>query len=143
MTKRQQQKLGNIYAIPLPDNTFAFGRQYKEFSLAIYKERSKNKDDIPQNKEIDFFVGVYRDLLTDGEWPKVDNIPFDNEDDVWPPKTFIKDQLKPDNYEIYYKGEIVKATKKECLGLEVTAAWDRQHVVDRLMGNDTWTEICE
>ncbi len=37
MAKRQREKLGNIYAIPLSNGTFAFGRLYKE-RLAVAKE---------------------------------------------------------------------------------------------------------
>lgn len=142
MAKRQREKLGNIYAIPLPDGTFAFGRLHRE-RLAIAKERANDMYDIPDFKNIDFYVGVYKDVLSDGVWPKVGNIPFDNDGDAWTPQTFIEDILKPGNFEIYYKGKIRKATKDECLGLEVTAVWDREHVVDRLMGINTWTKICK
>ena len=142
MRKRQREKLGNIYAIPLPDKTFAFGRLYKE-RLAIAKERSDNISAFPDFKNIDFFVGVYKDVLTDGEWPIVGNMPFKDGEDIWSPKTYIQDQMHPERYEIYEKGKIRKSTHEECIGLEETAVWDRNHVVDRLMGIDTWTKICE
>lgn len=142
MAKQQKQRLGNIYAIPLPDGTYAFGREYKE-RLAIAKGRKKDISDIPDFSEIDFFVGVYNDVLTDGEWPIVGNIPFKEDEDIWTPATYIEDQLKPGNYSIYYKGEMRKATKEECLDMEVTAVWDRWHVEERLMGIDTWTQICK
>ena len=77
--KRQRPKLGDIFSIPLPDNTYAFGRLHNEGRLAIYKERSRDMNRIPESGEYDFFVCVYSNVLTDGEWPKVGNIPFKHE----------------------------------------------------------------
>lgn len=141
---KQRRKLGNIYAIPLPNGTFAFGREYTS-GLAIAKGRYNNIKNIPDfsDKNIDFFVSVYYNYLTDGEWPKVGNIPFEECENSWGPPTYIEDKMKPGHYQIYYNDEIKEATKEECIGLEVTAAWSRCHVVDRLMGNDKWTEICK
>lgn len=137
----QRRKLGNVYAIPLPNGEYAYGREGKE-SLAISKFRSKEISSNPDFSEIDFFVSVYNDVLTCGKWPKVCNYPYENEDDAWEPPRYIQDVLKPENFEIYYKGEIRKATKQECLGLERCAVWDAHHVIDRLMGIDKWTNIC-
>lgn len=139
----QRRKLGNIYAIPLPNGEYAYGREYKESSLAISKFRSNEIINNPNFSEIEFFVGVYNDILTCGKWPKVCNYPFENENDAWRPPTYIYDQVNPENYEIYYKGEIRKASKTECLGLERCAIWDSNHVIDRIMGIETWTDICK
>ena len=70
-------------AIPLPDNTYAFGRLFKEYTLAIFKERKNIMNEIPKESDYDFFVTVYRYVICDGEWPVVGNIPFENEDDAW------------------------------------------------------------
>jgi hypothetical protein len=136
-TKKQKTKLGDILAIPLPNGTYAFGRLYKEYILAIYKGRSRNINDVPDNGEYDFFVGVYADLLTDGQWLVVGNTPFDNDDDAWGPPSYIKDTLDG-TFSIYDHGEIRPATEQECKGLEITAAWDRHHLIDRLMGTKKW-----
>jgi hypothetical protein len=93
--KNKKPKLGDIFAIPLPDGTCAFGRLYKEYTLAIYKKRSKDRNEIPdgisEKNGYDFFVTVYADLLSDGQWTVVGNIPFDHNDDAWRPPTYIKD----------------------------------------------------
>jgi len=140
---KKRLKLGDIYAIPLPDGTYAFGRLYKEFTLAIYKERSVKKDEIPSEipgkNGYDFFVTVYRDLLTDGQWTVVGNIPFTHDDNAWRPPTYIKDVLNG-NFSIYENGEIRPASERQCKGLEVAAVWDRHHLIDRLMGVRKWTE---
>ena len=36
---------------------------------------------------------------------------------------------------LYYKGEIIPCEYEDCNDLEVVAAWDRHHVVDRIMGD--------
>ena len=139
---KQRIKLGNVYAIPLPNGEVAYARQYRE-RLAISKFRSKEIVPNPSFSKIDFFVGVYNDVLTCGKWPIVCNYLFLSEDEAWTPPIYIQDVLNPETFEIYYKGEIRKASKKECIGLERCAIWDENHVIDRLMGLDTWTEICK
>ena len=131
-------KIGNIYEIPLPDGTNAYGRLYKEYTLAIYNTRSHSYDKLPDTEDYQFFVGVYKDLLTDGEWKVVGKRSFDNEDDAWPPPMCV---VSGDGKgSLYYKGKISKSTYEECKGLEVVAAWDRHHVVDRLMGVTIWED---
>lgn len=140
---KQRRKLGNIYAIPLPNGEYAYGRQYKDSMLAISKFRSNEINNNPDFSEIDFIVCVYNDVLTCGDWPKVCNYPFDDEEDAWGPPMYIQDQIKPENFEIYYKGEIRKVSKNECLGLERCSVWDSNHIIDRIMGNEVWTDICK
>jgi len=120
-------------AIPLPDGTCAFGRLYKEYTLAVYKERSASIHDIPDTPEYDFFVTVYRDVITDGQWPVVGSVPFAREDDAWRPPTYMQD-IFTGKFSRYFHGEITPSTERQCAGLELTAVWDREHVIDRLMG---------
>lgn len=139
----QRRKIRNVYAIPLPDGRYAYGRQYKEPMLGISKFKSDEIVKNPDFSEIDFIVGVYQDVLTCGDWPIVCNYPFENEEEAWGVPTYIQDMLKPDRFEIYYKGKIRKTTKKECIGLERCAVWDSNHIIDRIMGIDTWNDICK
>ena len=60
----QRRKIGNVYAIPLPDGRYAYGRQYKEPMLGISKFKSDEIVKNPDFSEIDFIVGVYQDVLT-------------------------------------------------------------------------------
>ena len=58
-----RRKLGDIYAIPLPDGTFAFCRVLQSAGAAFYKHRGKNAEDIPLTEEYMFttmhFVSGY------------------------------------------------------------------------------------
>ncbi len=121
-------KIGNVYELPLPDGTNAYGRLYKEYTLAIYSTRAYSYNELPNTEEYQCFIGVYKDLLTDGKWKVVGKRAFVNEEDAWPPPQCV----------VYYKGVISDCTYEECKGLEIAAAWDRHHVIDRLMGNSKW-----
>ena len=136
---RKRAKIGNIYEIPLPNGKKAFGRLYKEGTLAIYEKICDSVEDLPDAEEYQFFVCVYDDLLRDGQWPVVGFRPFESDEDAWPPPTVIIDALTHIG-ELYYKGQIIPCKYEECKDLEVTAVWDRHHVVDRLMGDNKWTE---
>lgn len=135
--KYQRQKLGNVYAIPLPNGQFAFGRQFQEGAIAVYKHIGINIDDLPDNEDYQFIVGVYQKVLTCCKWPKVDYRPFEKEEDSWSPPEYIWDPFTG-KYEMYYKGKRTPCTKAECKGLEPAAVWDDQHIIDRIMGIDKW-----
>lgn len=72
-----------------------------------------------------------------GIWKIVDNRPFSTDEDAWPPPQSIKDCISGE-YSLYIKGEIIPSTEEVCKDLERAAAWDRHHVVDRIMGIDIW-----
>lgn len=135
--KKRRLKLGDVYRIPLSNGTFAFARLFKEYTLAIYKTLSKDASLLPQNEEYSFYVGVYKDLLQDGEWEVIENRPFLSDDDAWAPPQCIKSKIY-EKYSLYIKGQIIPSTKEDCEGLEQAAAWDRQHVVERIMGETKW-----
>lgn len=130
--------IGNIYEIPLPNGTNAYGRLYKEFTLAIYNTRATDYDDVPNTEDYQCFIGVYKDLLTDGEWKVVGKRAFENEEDAWPPPQCVVSVNGKGS--LYYKGVISECSYEECKDLEIAAAWDRHHVVDRLMGNSKWED---
>ena len=81
-------------------------------------------------------------MLQDGEWKIVGNRQFDNDEDAWAPPQCVVDAITKIG-SLYYKGEIMPCSYEECKNLEVVAAWDRQHVVDRLKGNVQWMEYLD
>jgi hypothetical protein len=138
MIKRNKRlKLGDVHAIPLPNEKFAFGRYFNDASIGIYKHIGININDLPKKEEYNFIVGIYDDILKSGNWPVVDHRPFISDDEKWPPPACIVDSITGE-YSIYHKGEFRKATKKECEGLEIAAVWEAGHIVDRIMGIDKW-----
>lgn len=135
--KRRRKKLGDVYAIPLPNGKFAFGRIFKDAGIGIYKHIGESIEDVPMGEDYQFIVGVYENVLKSGNWTVVENRPFNNEEEAYPPPSCIIDNISGE-YSIYYKGEIRRATKSECEGLEIAAVWADNHIIDRIMGEDKW-----
>ncbi|MDQ0171354.1 Imm26 family immunity protein [Paenibacillus tundrae] len=135
--KRRRIKLGDVYAINLPNGKVAFGRSFKDACIAIYSYIGSSHDDTPQEEDYQFVVGVYDDVLKSGQWPVVDHRPFANEEEAWPPPMCVIDQLSGE-YSLYHKGEMRHSSWQECEGLEIAAVWEAYHIVDRIMGNDKW-----
>ncbi|WCF09568.1 immunity 26/phosphotriesterase HocA family protein [Paenibacillus thiaminolyticus] len=135
--KSTRIKLGDVYAIPLPDGRVGFGRRFKDASIAIYQHIGDSMEDTPPDEEYQFIVGVYDDVLKSGQWPVIENRPFKDEEEAWPPPACIIDKLSG-GYSIYQKGEIRQASKEECEGLEIAAVWEGEHIIDRIMGDDRW-----
>ncbi|WHX98041.1 Imm26 family immunity protein [Neobacillus sp. DY30] len=135
--KRKRIKIGDVYAIPLPNGKYAFGRIFKDAGIGIYKYIGVSIDDIPRVEEYQFIVGVYEYVLKSGVWTFVKYRPFKSDDEAFPPPSCIVDNISGE-FSIYHKGEIRSATKLECEGLEVAAVWADNHIIDRIMGVDKW-----
>ncbi|WP_108670408.1 Imm26 family immunity protein [Peribacillus acanthi] len=135
--KRKRIKIGDVYAIPLPNDKYAFGRIFKDAGIGIYKYIGESIEDIPKDEEYQFIVGVYEYVLKSGDWTVVENRPFKSDDEAYPPPTCIIDSISGE-YSVYHKGEIRSATKSECKGLEVASVWADNHIIDRIMGDDKW-----
>lgn len=134
MGRKKRLKLGDIYEITLPNGKRAYGRLFKEYTLGIYTGFYDSFEEVPENAAYYRFIGVYKDVLQDGAWIIVGNRPFKNEQEAWPPPMCVVDAITGKG-SLYYKGEIIPCTYDECKDLEIAAAWDRQHVIDMLMGN--------
>lgn len=133
-----RKKLGDVYAIPLPDNTFAFCRVFQGSSAAFYKHRGRSAADLPPAEEYEFTVFVYRHAFR--KWLFAVNRPFKKEEEAWPPAACWVDQITGKG-SLYSKGQQVPCSYDECKDLEIAAVWDSNHLVDRLMGNHKW-ESC-
>ena len=88
---------------------------------------------ILQCSPILFIIGVYDNVVTQGQWLKVGKLPIREELQVLP-KEFIYHKFDKLQFELYdpNTGEIRPSTKEECRGLERCAVWDKRHVEDRL-----------
>lgn len=135
--RRRRLKIGDVYAIPLPNEKYAFGKVFKDAGFGIYGHIGDSIDDLPDKEDFLFNVGVYKDVLTSGKWDVVENRPFSSEEEAFPPPKYMQDKISGE-YSIYHKGEIKEATKEECVGLEVASVWDEQHIIDRIMGVNKW-----
>lgn len=92
-----------------------------------------------------FFAAVMDSAIKEGRWPIVGHFPLDNQ--TLPPPKFTQDPLDPNAFSIYENsGEIKKATREQCLGLERAAVWYPEHVESRLRDHyagrkNKWLEL--
>ncbi|MDQ0975879.1 hypothetical protein QFZ31_005757 [Neobacillus niacini] len=47
--KRKRIKIGDVYAIPLPNGKYAFGRIFKDAGIGIYKDIGESIEDTPKD----------------------------------------------------------------------------------------------
>ena len=137
MAKKRKVQVGDIYAIPLSNDTYAFARVHYDGVLGFYKQRKISKADFDMGDEYDFFTDVYDYILEDEIWTFMTNIPFETEEDSYPPDRCVVDALTGE-LSLYHLGEIIEAPYEMCKDLEVVAVWDEIQIVDRLMGDDSW-----
>jgi len=130
-------KLGDIYEIELSNGKKAYARLFKEFTLAIYNGVYDNYSEVPLAESYFRYIGVYKNVLTDGLWKIVDNRPFADEEEAWAPPRVIVDAITGKG-SLYYKGKIKSCSFDECKDLEIVAVWDRTHIIDMLMGDSKW-----
>lgn len=137
--RKRRLKLGDIYEIPLPNGENAYGRLYKECTLAIYKKTGSSVSELPSVEDYQFFVTVYKDLLQDDVWKRVGHRPFSSDEEAWPPPRCVVDAITFKG-SLYYRGKITPCSYGECKDLDVVSVWDRHHVVDRLTGDHSIEE---
>lgn len=132
--KKQRIKEGDVLAIPLPNGKYAFGREFKH-GLGIYDYIAADTENLPNGcNRFLFLVGVYRDVLASGIWPKVGvdlNIKNNSPVNL---HGFIVDALNGqlELYD-YETGETKSSNKQACFGLERVSAWDSENVINRIM----------
>lgn len=139
MPRGKRLKLGDIYEIELPNGKKAYARLFKEYTLAIYNGFYDDYAEVPPVESYFRYIGAYKKVLTDGVWNIVGNRPFLYEEDAWAPPSVIVDAITGKG-SLYYKGEIKSCSFEECKDLEVVAAWDRNHIIDMLMGESKWDD---
>jgi hypothetical protein len=131
----KRYKLGDIVAIPLPDNKFAYGMIHNDASIGIYDLISELML-IPEeivSKPFTFFSGIFDTAITQGFWPKVGHVPFADKESSWPPPTFIQDVINPSKFRIYHKGEMREATEEEIQGLDEAVMRKPEHLIAEIL----------
>ena len=127
--------VGNIGALKLPDGKWLFGRIMSDASVEFYKYAGNDKNDLPEEFETAFIVGVHKSVIS--EMQLVGNRPFTSEEESWPPPKFIYDVIGK-RYSRYVFGKITPSTYEECKGLEQASVWEKPHIIDRFMGTGIW-----
>jgi hypothetical protein len=136
---RSQAEIGDVVQVLLPGATYAYGRVLRDGSVAFYSTRTVEARRPPiGSRDYQFTVGVYADLVGSKRMPIVGHDPSRNADDEWPPPGSVRDPISG-KYQLYHRGQMRPATDVECRDLEPVAAWDYEHVIDRLQGGTRFT----
>lgn len=133
---------GDIYAISLPDGTFAFGRAMHRASMQFFRFTSRAAN-IPASalNDVLFTVSVHKRFYADPRVQCVTTVPFVNDSEAWPPNGYTYDPIgKKYSLYNYQLGTRTPSTRQACADLEPVAVWDVQHIIDRLTGETDWLQ---
>jgi hypothetical protein len=145
-SKRQQYKVGQIVAIPLPDHKFAYAKVFNEFDLGVYDFLSDEIEPLSHvvKKKILYFNGVTDRAIKDGTFIVIGEEPFPDEESAWAPPMASgvfpgDDDLR--TLHIDHKGVSRKATPQEAAGMYIRGFFPRpeifvKRVVDRLVNGN-------
>lgn len=115
---RQRVKMGDVFQIPLPDGRYAYGRVYDDASVGIYSSITEEPLNPPiGSRDFLFTVGLYRDILENGQWEIIGHDAFASDESRWPAPNFVRDMISGE-YQIYHKGLFRPAEPEEIHGLE-------------------------
>lgn len=131
--KRQKRVPGDVVRVDLGSGIHTYARVLNEAQFAIYDcktEQELGVDAIVASRIL-FFVAVMDYAVERGMWMVVGHVPLEGAL-LSPPPRFMQDALNPALFSIYENGNIRKASRSECEGLERAAVWDPEHVCDRI-----------
>lgn len=134
--KEQRWSVGAVVKIPLPNNHHSFGQLLSQGSIAVFDILTDKEEEVSAiiKRELLFIVTIYNDVFPSGRWPKVGKAEVKPELKTLPLK-FIQDPLNLASFELYdpNTGDIRKATRQECEGLERSSVWAAEHVESRII----------
>lgn len=133
--KRQKRIVGDIVAIELSNNRFAYGIVLPEPLFGFFDIVSSGETsllpEVIASRPILFRIDVQRYAITKGVWKVIGHVnppPALLES----PKFFIQSTMNGSLFITTDGNDRQPATFEECLPLERCAAWDPEHVVSRL-----------
>jgi hypothetical protein len=131
--KRIRWREGDVVSIDLGDGHLAFGRVLKRPLVAFYDLRAPKPppiNEILQHRVL-FKLNVMHYAIKEGDWPVIGHAPLE-ESLQKQPLFFKQDPITTRLYIYQDSGRDLPATFEEVAGLEVAAAWEPHHVVERL-----------
>lgn len=137
--RSRRPAVGDVVQLRLPDDRYAYGRVLRDAAVGFYRETTAEPGNPPiGSRDYQFVVGVYEDVLKDDQVPVVGHDPSRDADDDWPPPMSVTDAVSG-RARLYVRGAFQPAEDQdEARKLEPAAAWDLNHLVDRLMGSGKW-----
>ncbi len=134
---KQKITEGAILEISIENEYYVYAQILKNrlgYAFFDFKSESKLIDlSVLIKANVIFILMVYDDVVTEGRWLKVGKLTI-REDLLIQPMKFIQNEANINDFEFYNPntGEIIKAERSQCLGLERAAVWEVNHVEDRI-----------
>jgi len=144
--KRQKYKVGQIVAIPLPNQKFAYAKVFNGFDLGVYdllSEKIEPVERVVKNK-FSYFNSVTDKAIKGGTFLVIGEQPFPDEESAWAPPMatgVFPGDPDMDALQIVHKGIARRATPKEAAGMDIRDFSPRpeifvRDVVDRLVNGN-------
>ena len=114
--KRVRVIAGDVYAVPLDAEHQSFGyiRAYRDVDIAVLPVLSRRRIlSITQistlNSVLDVFL--FQDAIREGRWPRVGNVPFEDDASAWAPPRKQVAAIRPDVRMVVFQGHFIPAAK--------------------------------
>jgi hypothetical protein len=144
---KQEYKVGQIVAIPLPDERFAYAKVFNDFDLGVYDFLSDEIEPLARivRHKFSFFDAVTDRAIKSGTFLVIGEQPFPNEESAWAPP--MASGVFPGDpgvgvLHIDHKGISRRVTSpKEAAGMDVRSFNQRpelfvNEIVDRLVNGN-------
>jgi hypothetical protein len=131
--KRIPWKEGDVVAIDLGDGQMSFGRVLERPLIAFYDLKAEKPPPVDEivRRPVLFKVWVMQYAIKKGVWPIIGHLPLEKALQETP-LFFKQDPITSRLYIYQDSGRDIPATLEQVEGLECAAAWDPEHVVERL-----------
>lgn len=151
-SKRQQNKIGHIFVIPLSDDYIVFGRIFTISRIGIYHLRIK-KEDIDKyslenivKEPIFIYTSIYRQVISKGEFTVIGNLPITSDEINRMPPFFLQKLMREHECTLAYSGYDLSTDPYGCIGYPNSAVYDSECIIDRVESyfmckKNFWTEI--
>jgi hypothetical protein len=139
ISKRQRYKAGAIAKIGLHNNRMAFGRLLPGvasiicvYDFVVNENKQVSVDDILKNPVL-FCCGLYRTIITKGTFEIIGIREFTENEIKNISPLFTQDIVNIKDCVIWWPtGEERKASPEECVGLERSAVWTEEGLIERI-----------
>jgi hypothetical protein len=135
--RQRRAKDGDLLLVGTGDGRFIQAVAVEDCAIAFFAPAFAPDEPVPKldpAKRL-FTVVVSRHAVTSGLWRKIGKchpsvrrtIPF--------PEFFIHSELEPNQWSVYAAGEVRRAKREQCVGLERCCCWEPHHIEDRIRAN--------
>ena len=134
---RKRYDIGVVFAIPLPDGRFAYGKQFRDATVGVYRVVTSKLIPITQivGKRFAFHAGLFR--LRMGQWPILGLDKFASDEASWAPACYMEEILRPGSFSIYHRGTMRPATPSQVASLDEQVMYSPQGLIERIL-SERW-----